>query len=164
MYLLDNNVFINAKNYYYGFDFHPGFWDWLIQANAERRVFSLQRVYDEICRQEDNLRRWASDHKDGLFLGSPEDFEYHLELITNYLKTGNFKSIAIQEFLDSADCYLIAYALAMQFKVVTHEGPKSRKGKIKIPPICQEFGVECLTPFDMLRQENARFVWQPKNG
>ena len=28
-YLLDTNVFIQAKNLYYGFDFCPAFWDWL---------------------------------------------------------------------------------------------------------------------------------------
>jgi hypothetical protein len=28
-YLLDANVFIEAKNRYYGLDFAPGFWDWL---------------------------------------------------------------------------------------------------------------------------------------
>ena len=32
-YLLDANVFIQAKNLHYGFDFCPAFWDWLIQQN-----------------------------------------------------------------------------------------------------------------------------------
>lgn len=32
MYLLDANVFIEAKNRYYGFDLAPGFWDWLDAA------------------------------------------------------------------------------------------------------------------------------------
>ena len=29
-YLLDSNVFIQAKNLHYGLDFCPAFWDWLI--------------------------------------------------------------------------------------------------------------------------------------
>ncbi len=33
-YLLDANVFIDAKNRYYGFDFCPGFWDWVDLAHA----------------------------------------------------------------------------------------------------------------------------------
>lgn len=28
-YLLDANIFIQAKNLQYGFDFCPAFWDWL---------------------------------------------------------------------------------------------------------------------------------------
>jgi len=31
-YLLDSNVFIEAKNKYYRFSLCPGFWDWLIGA------------------------------------------------------------------------------------------------------------------------------------
>ena len=38
-YLLDANIFIQAKNLHYGFDFCPAFWEWLVAANAEGRVF-----------------------------------------------------------------------------------------------------------------------------
>jgi hypothetical protein len=30
-YLLDTNVFIQARNLHYGFDFCPAFWDWPIE-------------------------------------------------------------------------------------------------------------------------------------
>ena len=33
-YLLDANVFIQAKNLHYGFDFCPAFWDWLVDRNT----------------------------------------------------------------------------------------------------------------------------------
>ena len=42
-YLLDSNVFIQAKNLHYGFDFVPAFWDWLAhQANREGKVASIE--------------------------------------------------------------------------------------------------------------------------
>jgi Domain of unknown function (DUF4411) len=47
-YLLDTNVFIQAKNLHYGMDFCPAFWDWLVQSNAAGRVFSIEKVGDEI--------------------------------------------------------------------------------------------------------------------
>ncbi len=164
MYLLDTNVFISAKNLYYSFDFHPGFWDWLVHANTEGRVFSIYKVYEEICRQEDQLTGWARDHKEGLFLESPKDFDYHLQCVTGHLKNENHRLSDIDEFSDTADAHLIAYALSNSFKVVTLEGVISRKGRIKIPSVCQKLEVECITPFDMLRQEKARFVWKPDNG
>jgi hypothetical protein len=34
-YLLDANVFIQAKNSYYGFDICPAFWEWIDQKSAE---------------------------------------------------------------------------------------------------------------------------------
>lgn len=36
-YLLDANVFIQAKNLHYGPDFCPAFWQWLI-ANSLKRI------------------------------------------------------------------------------------------------------------------------------
>ena len=47
-YLLDANVFIQAKNLHYGLDFCPAFWDWLIEANGANTVFSIEKVGDEI--------------------------------------------------------------------------------------------------------------------
>lgn len=43
-YLLDANVFIEAKNAYYGFDFCPGFWEWLVPKNREGLVFSIEFI------------------------------------------------------------------------------------------------------------------------
>ncbi len=40
-YLLDSNVFIEAKRRYYGFDFCPAFGDWLIEAGNKELVFSI---------------------------------------------------------------------------------------------------------------------------
>jgi hypothetical protein len=47
-YLLDANVFIEAKNRYYGLDFCPAFWEWLIVSNTSGLVFSIEKVADEI--------------------------------------------------------------------------------------------------------------------
>ena len=70
-YLLDANVFIEAKNRYYGFDFCPAFWDWLIQKNDEQIVFSIEAVYNELTTGNDNLSSWATLHKNNFFL-SPD--------------------------------------------------------------------------------------------
>ena len=47
-YLLDANVFIAAKNLHYGLDFCPAFWDWLVAGNESQRVFSVEKVGDEL--------------------------------------------------------------------------------------------------------------------
>ncbi len=48
------------------------------------------------------------------------------------------------------------------FIVVTLETLRPKGAKIKIPQICKEFNVECITPYKMLRQENARFTLDPE--
>ena len=47
-YLLDADTFIQAKNLHYGFDFCPGFWDWIVRENAAGCVFSIEKVGDEL--------------------------------------------------------------------------------------------------------------------
>lgn len=48
MYLLDSDVFIQAKNRHYGFDIVPAWWDWLEQAHQDGRVFTVQACRDEV--------------------------------------------------------------------------------------------------------------------
>ena len=48
-YLLDTNVFIQAKNLHYGLDFCPAFWEWLLEGHAAGNVASIDKVGDEIA-------------------------------------------------------------------------------------------------------------------
>jgi hypothetical protein len=43
-YLLDANVFIQAKNLHYGLDFCPAFWEWMIVQNGAGKLASIEKV------------------------------------------------------------------------------------------------------------------------
>ena len=62
MFLVDSNVLIEAKNRYYGFDFHPGFWSWLERAHNNGLIVSLEAVARELRRGHDELAQWATAH------------------------------------------------------------------------------------------------------
>jgi hypothetical protein len=64
----------------------------------------------------------------------------------------------VNTFLQGADYYLVAQALAQGNTVVTHEIPSTSTKKIKIPDACISLRVKCMNPFEMLRRERARFV------
>lgn len=57
-YLLDANVFIEAKRRYYAFDLCPGFWDCLVSHHQGDRIQSIDRVKQELERGDD-LLQWA---------------------------------------------------------------------------------------------------------
>ena len=59
---------------------------------------------------------------------------------------------------------LVAHALAHGHTVVTHELPSPSIKKIKIPNACIGLGVKCMTPYEMLRVERARFVLGAANS
>ncbi len=67
-YLLDANIFIQAKNLHYGMDFCPAFWEWLIANNAAGTVFSIEKVGDEIEAGGDELSDWAAQRGSEFFL------------------------------------------------------------------------------------------------
>lgn len=59
-YLIDSDVFIQAKDRHYGLDFCPAFWDWLLQANAAGKLFSVKQVGDELTGHVSTLDAWRA--------------------------------------------------------------------------------------------------------
>ncbi len=54
--------------------------------------------------------------------------------------------------------YLIAHGLAGGYVVVTHEVAANSPKRIKIPNVCIGLGLRFMTPYEMLRREQARFI------
>jgi hypothetical protein len=157
-YLLDADVFIQAKNLHYGLDFCPAFWDWLIHANAAKRVFSIEKVGDEIEAGADELAVWAAERGPGFFLKPDTAVLPAFGSVSAWTAGQGYEPAAVNTFLQMADYYLVSHALAHGFTVVTHEVASPSTKKIKIPNVCIGLGIKCMTPFEMLRHERARFV------
>jgi len=71
-YLLDTNVFIQAKQFYYAPDFCPAFWEWLVQQNKKGSVLSIEKVKDELTVGNDAAANWARDRDESFFLPPDE--------------------------------------------------------------------------------------------
>lgn len=157
-YLLDANVFIQAKNLHYGLDFCPAFWEWLIASNDAGLVFSIEKVGDEIDAGADELAEWAALRGQGFFLKPDSQVLPALAGVSTWASGQNYEPAAVSTFLQVADYYLVAHALAHACTVVTHEVAAASAKKIKIPNACIALGVKVMTPYEMLRHERARFV------
>jgi len=157
-YLLDADVFIRAKNLHYGLDFCPAFWDWLVAENAAGKVFSVEKVGDEVQGVADELSDWAAARGSGFFLRPDPTVFPALASVSSWASGQRYEPSAVSTFLQVADYYLVAQALAGQHTVVTHEVPAATTRKIKIPDACIGLKIKCMTPFEMLRTERARFV------
>ena len=160
-YLLDADVFIRAKNLHYGFDFCPAFWEWLIQRNRSGQVYSIDRIRGELVAGADDLADWAQDRGDGFFLSPDASLFPALASVANWSTGQSYDQAAVSTFLQVADYYLVAQAYAGKHTVVTHEAPSASTRRIKIPDACIGLGIKCLTPYEMLRNDRARFVLGP---
>jgi hypothetical protein len=157
-YLLDANVFIQAKNLHYGFDFCPAFWDWIDAGNAKATVYSVEKVHDELIAGADELSQWAQARGAGFFLPPDNAILPSLPILSTWASNASYEPAAVSTFLQVADYYLVAYAHAHRFVVVTHEVAANSAKKIKIPNACIGLGVKVMSPYEMLRTEKARFV------
>jgi hypothetical protein len=160
MYLLDANVFIQAKNIHYGFDFCPGFWEWLDQAAADGRVASIRKVHDELIAGDDELTQWAHERANSMFQETDEHVLTSLRQLSTWAVGADYEQTAVSTFFQGADYYLVGHAHAYAHVVVTHEVPSPATKKIKIPDACIGMRVPYLTTFTMLRQERVRLVLQ----
>ena len=161
MYVLDTNVFIDAANAYYAFDLAPGYWDFLVQLFDSDHAVSIKSVYDEIdsasedeidsASDDDPLKVWAKLNRKHFV-----DLDPHVvgcyQRVMRWAREQNYTASAISEFQSVADSWIVAYALANNWVVVTHEksAPGSKK-RIKIPDVFVGVGVTYASPFEMLR-------------
>jgi hypothetical protein len=157
-YLLDANVFIQAKNLHYGMDFAPGFWEWIVQAHDGATALSIEKVGDELKAGGDELATWAAAQPTTFFKPADASDAAALTTVTQWVTSQGYEPAAVSTFLQVADLYLVAQALAGGYTVVTHEVFSPSLKKIKIPNVCLGVGVKHVTTYEMLRSEQARLV------
>ncbi|MCX7726229.1 MAG: DUF4411 family protein [Chitinispirillaceae bacterium] len=160
-YILDANIFIEAANRYYSFDFGSRFWNFLVEKAKEGLLCSIDKVLKELQRgkKEDPLRKWAeTDFKHYFFSTESNDILLSYSQIINLItesQNNQYNQYAIDDFLkeDNADAWVIAYAKHKNLIVVTHEkiNPHSKK-RVLIPNVCKELKIGCIDTFDMLRE------------
>lgn len=167
-YLIDSDVLIEAKDRHYAFDFCPGFWDWILQQHVLRVVFSVKAIGDELKAGNDQLAVWTAKQGSKFFL--PEDAKTVAAMAVVAKAVSNmavnkvpYTPAALNQFMSSGDYRLISHAKAHGHVVVTHEvGQKGSNQpslkRLKIPDVCNAVGVDCISPFKLLRDEGAKLV------
>jgi hypothetical protein len=164
VYVLDANVFIEAKQRYYAFDVCPGFWDALVWHHNDGAIISIDRVKNELQGHLDELWDWASAAPlDNCFPST--DIASVLAAYADamsWVMSQNFTDAAKAQFADEneADAWVIAFAKAAGAVVVTHEKPiKDIRRRVPIPNVCNALKIPYIDTFDLLRKLGAQFSW-----
>ncbi len=159
-YLIDSNVFIQAKNFHYRFGFCQGFWEWLTEAHQAGLVFSIDKVRKELNngKKDDPVRNWIDELPDTFFIDDITDSDVikHYSKIMNWVATDtHYTPQAKAEFAnaDVADAFLVAAAKAGNFTIVTHEiSNPNRKNRVMLPDAAKSFNVSSIMIYDLLSQ------------
>lgn len=162
-YLLDTNVFIEAKNRYYAFDICPGFWDWMDHIVAGGDVLSITMVRDELLKGRDELAEWVVSRKDAPWFRPLDSVQTQQNFVqvAGWVQAADFRPPAKNLFLSGADPWLVAKAASIGATVVTHEvAEPNAKKRVPLPNVCDAFGVPWVNTFDVLRAMAASFSFQ----
>jgi len=159
-FVLDTNVLVEAHRRYYAFDIAPCFWRVLSELAESGYIVSIDRVKNELMEssQEDALVKWALSKFDQWFVSTEREevFEAYRQLIDWSSGDNQYYDYAKAEFASVADSWVVAFAKAFNFIVVTQEQyVRDVKRKIPIPNACRAMGVYYMNTFEMLRKLNA---------
>jgi len=162
VYVLDTNVFIEAARRYYAYDIAPAFWQALTEYASSGRVLSIDRVKAELDRGKDELAEWADGQFHQWFASTndPDVLDAYRQIMIWSQSQSQFTDEAKAEFAraDNADAWVVAYAKAKSYVVVTHEkfDPNVRR-KIPLSNVCKAFSVSDVDTFQMLRALGVKF-------
>ena len=133
----------------------------LLHHNSIGNLESIDRVRKELLEGKDNLATWSKKSPD-LFASTDSKFVLadYGDIIQWVQSQERFFNAAKSEFSRGADAWVIAYAKANNAIVVTHEVPAPKSTKIKIPDVCDYFGVKHTNTFDMLKKLGVVFNWE----
>lgn len=164
LYVLDSNIFIQAHRATYPLDIATSFWNTVKRLAEEEKIASIDKVKDEIYRNEDALKEWIEANLPESFFITTEDQailnEYGLMAPWAESKADHYQRGAINEFLDfnNADTWLIAYCKSTGDTLVTQEvSNPQQKRRIPIPEPCNHFGVNYCDMITMLRSLGVQF-------
>ena len=161
-YVLDANVFMEASRRYYSFDFAKPFWSALCDYARQGLICSIDKVYDEIKNGDDSLKKWAEKDFLNYFLSTkqPEVLSSYSSIVKWTQQPPQYLQRAKDVFMEdkNADTWGLAFALAKDVKIVTHEAyARDAQKRIPIPNVCQAFSMDYCDTFDMLKELKFKF-------
>jgi Domain of unknown function (DUF4411) len=159
---VDANVLITAAAGPFRFSINPGFWSFVDEQITIGTIRSPKMVYEEIVSNlegTDALVKWTRNRRQSGFFVASTSAAVQMEVrrIANHVIAHHPQRHAA-EFLRGADPWLIAHAIESKGIVVTFETHQVGALRVKIPNVCDVFGVKCSNPYDMLENLKAEFA------
>jgi len=149
-YCIDTSALIDLKELYPR-DIFPPIWRNIETLIAQGRLVAPKEVYQELQRVEDELFKWAKEHKMMFKNLDDEQIRHVLDITGKFPKLVDEKKPGPQ-----ADPFVIALALSRGYIVITSES-WGDPNKPKIPDVCNHYGIKCLDLVALYRKEKWQF-------
>lgn len=152
MFVLDTSALIGAWARTYPPDVLPGLWDHFDDMATNGEIVAPEEVLMELADRDDDLHAWVTKRKDKLIIpttrGVMVGARSVLQRFPNLTKSGTGRG--------RADPFVIALAEELDATVVTEERGGSDR-KPRIPFVCNELGIECVSMLQVIRDQDLTF-------
>ncbi len=161
MYLLDSNIYINFYDRYYRLEIFPTFWTKLIDI-LNSKVIIPDIVISENY-QDEWFKKWLKTHYTKAIVEHKNFVNEWAYVLQRIQDSPFYNDLALDENkgwtnVKIADPWLIAIALKEKVTIVTNEvknvnlNTKNPSKSVKIPDICQQLGVRCITMNEFFKE------------
>ncbi len=145
-YSIDTSALIEAWVRHYPPDVFPTLWKRIEKLIGDGWLLAIDEVLRELERKSDDLHKWAKQHG-RLFVSTDQAIMQRAGPVIN-----QFPSLADpQSQRGKADPFVIALAMERNLTVVTAE--RSKPTKPRIPDVCQQLQVPCISLIKLFRWE-----------
>ena len=152
-YCIDTSALIGAWIRWYPQEMFPSLWERVDTLIDDDRLISSEEVLHELERKEgDTLHEWAKERHE-VFLPLGDD----IQTCASQIMTTHPRLVDGRTGKSFADPWVIATAHTHKAIVVTEEKPTGKRDRPKIPDVCRDMQVDCISFVDLIRQEEWRF-------
>jgi predicted nucleic acid-binding protein len=152
LYSFDTSAILNGRRDLFRPTVFHTLWAQIEDAIAAGQIRSVDEVRRELARRDDDTRQWADAQGDlfvPLELPIQQSATQILNLHPRLVGQGGRRS--------AADPFVIALAMVNNGTVVTEETASGNINKPRIPDVCDELGVPCLTLMGYIEAQGWTF-------
>lgn len=152
-YCIDTSALMDAWIRWYPQEMFPTLWERVDALIDDEQLISSEEVLQELERKEgDTLHEWAKERHE-VFL----PLDDAIQTCASQIMTTHPRLVDGRTGKSFADPWVIATAHTHDAIVVTGEKPTGKPDRPKIPDVCRDMQVPCISFVDLIRQEGWRF-------
>lgn len=152
-YSLDLSALLDGWRRHYPPGVFPTIWRQLEQLIEAGELRATEEILSEVAKKDDEVLEWAEARKTELFVDLDEAVQRRARVILAAFP----KLIDTRSGRSGADPFVIALAAEHECAVVTGEQRSGSLKRPKIPDVCRELAVPCISLLDLIREQGWRF-------
>jgi hypothetical protein len=154
LYSFDTSALIDGLERYYPANIFDGLWQAVDSLISDGRFFASTEVWEEIKKKDESVKKWAEPRRSDVFIDTDatttKEVQKILDKFPRLVMSGGRRN--------RADPFVVAVASLRKATVVTGEGSDGTMNKPKIPFVCQQLNIPCVTFTEFISAEDWKFA------